>query len=196
MNLLNKISIVILILLFVTGLSLAIGMCGRRNVKQVQQVVRQSLFDSTTYYRDQYNVEHAVRQSEIAERNTIYALHAREIDSLCREIGIRKKQLQGFIKANMQAAGHIETVTIPVHDTLHDGNGNCLYQFTYADEYLQLTGQADSQKTTIDYTISVPLTISSYWKRRWFLGRKKYYVDGKCDNPNVHISGIKDIKIN
>ena len=109
------------------------------------------------------------------------------IDTTAMALDIRTKQLQQVtvIKAaleaeNLQLRKQIDANQRPFY-TYH-GNGLDL-KFTPANE-------ADSTSVaTADFKANVQIKATQYWKRDWFLGRKKSLLAITSNNPMFKING-------
>lgn len=183
---------VIIVALICTGLVLK--SCRDKPLKQVQQIATHQS-DSTRYYRDLWGAEHANRLLVEGDRKVIQALYQSRIDSVCRRLGLREKQIQDMASVIATDAGSftapVQPDTMTIHDTLREG-----LAFKWNDDYLHMAGFVDSSSAYVSYDIEIPINLTTYWKRRWLLGRKRYYIDGYSNNPRVHLAGLSGIKIN
>ena len=169
--------------------------------KEVKTIERAAIvgYDSVKHYRDLYDTDHAQREQVIADKQAADILFRQEMDSVCKRLDINRKQLQTMEKMLAEAKGSFTTPvqTVTVHDTIPGMPvGWSGKKFEWVDDYMTMAGYVDSQKATIFYDMTLPININTYWKRRWFLGRKRYYVDGYSSNPSVHITGLSGVKIN
>ena len=168
--------------------------CGSKEMREVVQITSHEN-DSARYYRDLWGAEHVSRLLAEGDRRVIAALYKGRMDSVCRRLGLKEKQLQDMASVVARDSGGfvapVRRDSLMVHDTLRDG-----LSFHWADDYINVGGFVDTGSAYVTYNIVVPISISTYWKRRWLLGRKRYFIDGYSDNPYVHLSGISGIKIN
>ena len=67
--------------------------------------------------------------------------------------------------------------------------------FKYADRYTVLRGFVTKDSVIVNYKTEVPLDLVVYWKRKWFLGRKKYFAEAASENKNVKITGLESIQV-
>ena len=178
--------------------------CNHGNPKHAAQVAQKKetavvadisahKFDSTTYYHDRYNQEHAQKALIQGDAAAVRIFYKHREDSLCKVIGISHKEIMGMYEAQSMVSGSFTTPT--VIEAL-ESVGCPEYGFTWSDPYAVFSGISNCDSTTAAYTISVPVTITPYWKRRWFLGKKHYFIDGYSSNKNVHITGLTGISIN
>lgn len=128
-------------------------------------------WDSTRHYKDKYNKEHAVAEKVIVEK---YILQ-NDLKWLSEELRIKPKQIRGSSK--------ITTVI----DTFFKVDS------FYSDPYVRIVKVKEGIKLKLTDTLQV----TDYWKRKWFLGNKRYYVDVKNSNPYVKTTSIlaREIKV-
>jgi hypothetical protein len=128
-------------------------------------------WDSTLHYKDKFNKEHAV-----AERITVekYALQ-NELKWISEELKIKPKQIKGTTRVvtNIDTFFKVDSF--------------------YQDPYIQIVKIKDTVKLKLTDTLQVV----DYWKRKWILSSKKYYVDIKNSNPYVKTTSIlaREIKV-
>lgn len=191
--------IVCLALLMGGGLTFALKKCTKKEpVTQLPHVE-----DSSRYYKDQYGAEHAVNQQIIGNRKDLELFYNKRIDSLCKRISIKQKQLKDMAKLMAQVHGSFVAPLRPVaksatiHDTIPgeptawEGS-----RFNWQDSFLTVNGFVNDYEVKAFYSMEMPISITTYWKRRWFLGKKRYYIDGFSSNNNVHLTGLSGVKIN
>lgn len=165
---------------------------------QTKEMVRAGA-DSVRYWRDLWNAEHATRQVIEGDRETLHLVYGRKMDSLSKRLHLKQKQLQDMTEVLVRAQGQV--VTVPVPDERRDTVNGVEYvyrghSFVWQDGYMKMDGYVDSAIAKVNYSIDVEVNVTKYWKRRWFLGRKRRYIDAYCDNPNVKIIGLTAIKVN
>lgn len=151
--------------------------------------------DSATYWRDQYGREHVRRSIVQAERDMVRALYPTLLDSMARLLKVRPKQIRTIAGVSGKATDTVKVPTyIPYADTTAGSELNRC--FTYRDDYTALQGCVDTGgEATMIYSIEVPVTLTTFYKRRWFLGRKRWYVDGSSANPAVSLTGLQGLEI-
>lgn len=128
-------------------------------------------WDSTRHYKDKYGKEHAVAERILVEKYTLQ----NELKWLSKELGIKPKQIKGTTKI----VNEIDTFF-------------SIDSF-YSDRYITIV-KTDS---TVKLKLTDTLQVTDYWKRKWFLGSRKYYVDIKNSNPYVKTTSIlaREIKV-
>lgn len=194
-------SILIVALIFLTGGAMIVKKCGAQKEKKQVTQIAQIKKDSTEHYRDLWNTEHAKRLVIQGDAKTLNVFYADKFDSICKRLRIKEKQLKDISEVVAQSKGTfvtpLQSYTVTPTDTPTGlPIGWTGKTFNWQDSFLHETGFIDSSNIYVTYSMNLPITITNYWKRRWFLGKKRYYIDGYSDNPNVTIQGLTGIKIN
>lgn len=180
--------------------------------------IKDHMNDTVTHYRDMYNQEHAQRELIQGNAEEIKIFYKKHEDSICKLLHLRNAQLKDMTEVVSHVSGTFSTKTQMVGEQDGPGEGaqdDDLVQgmngkipddstganwkgfvFTYKDDFISEQGFVDSMRTVVYYDIYVPVGITSYWKRKWLLGKKRYFIDGYSANPNVHITGLEGISIN
>jgi hypothetical protein len=157
-------------------------------VHDIQKVIVQR-GDSLRHYKDAAGREHAQRVLAEAGSKAIGIVYRREIDSIKAALSIKDKQLQSFILASTTNAG---TVRLRVDTVFVDSS--TAYRFAYNDRWLDISGTV-GKSSYLNYRMTDSLVFTTYWKRKWFLGRKTNYIDAYSHNPNVRITGLEGARI-
>lgn len=182
----ERVGIIGLLLLVIL---LAVRTCSRQVEEKVEQrevfVQRE---DSLQHYKDAYGREHAVRIQSQAAIETVGFVYRDEIDSLKAALDIKEKQLQSFALVGLQNQGDIR----PVLERLP--GDTCNYRLSYRDEWMELSG-VTAPTPAIHYRMTDSLIVTTYWKRKWLLGRKQTYIDAYSLNPHVTVKGLTGVRI-
>ncbi len=113
------------------------------------------------------------------------------LDTIAMALKIRTKQLeealriQGTMKASNLRANY-------VIDSLKRRT------VVYRDRYVNLSytpNQADSAAGTFDLAYNADIKVAQYYKRNWFLGAKKSYIDIWSVDPRLTINGVDRYKV-
>jgi hypothetical protein len=163
----------------------------RKDVTRHSGVLAQ-VQDSGRYWRDAYNREHATRLVVEADRDVVRALYPGMLDSMARLLKVKPRRIETVTGANAKVH---DTITAPMwyKDSVGREGERC---FAYGDEWTTVTGCVDTTgKVALEYSIDVPVTVVTYWKRRWLLGRKRRYVDATSNNPNVKLEGLSKVLV-
>jgi hypothetical protein len=168
-----------------------------QDVKQVNSL-QQIGGDSVRYWRDLYGQEHATTRVQQGELEVLKVLHRGAIDSVCRQLKIKERQLMDMQRVLAKASGRVVTdVRLVPIDT--DGGDTTIvgYErfFEYRDSWMSLDGYVNDDSAVVDYTVVVPIEVSTYWKRRWWLGKKRIFINGTSKNPNVSIVGLEGLRV-
>ncbi len=68
--------------------------------------------------------------------------------------------------------------------------------FEYVGDHIFVEGLVGKKFVQIDYEHDDSLTLVSYTKKKWFLGKPRTYVDAKLEDPKSYVRGMKGIRIN
>lgn len=158
-------------------------------VRDIQTITIQRS-DSLKHYKDAAGREHAQRVLAEAGSKAIGIAYRKEIDSIKQALNIKEKQLQSFMLASTSNEG---TVKLRV-DTVYV-DSSAAYRFAYNDRWLDIAGTI-GKNSTLHYRMTDSLVFTTYWKRKWFLGRKTNYIDAYSHNPNVRVTGLDGARIN
>lgn len=153
--------------------------------------------DSAHYWRDIYKTEHATSAQILVNATAAKALFESKIDSLKGRLHLRDKQIRDILEATVSASGggivRIDTFRDTVEGIAVQELGHA---FRYKDSLIRICGLINSDRVAVNYTIDdLPLHFTAYWKRKWFLGRKHYFIDAYSDNENVRFSRLERITI-
>lgn len=166
-------------------------------IKQAAELITPDA-DTATHWQDDNGQQHAKEVAHIVSLEAALTAKDKEIQRLADKLHLRTAQIKDMLEVMARDSGH---VTVRV-DTFIDssrkdvaGNPIKVQRFGYKDTWAEIDGQISEGIADIDYSVSVPINVTTYWKRRWFLGRKTYYVDGTSSNPNVSITGINKVMI-
>lgn len=180
------ISITLIIAAFLAAFFIRGAIAHRQQLKAIAQSVEG--YDSKiSYWKDSYNVEHAKNIAVQADEESISTLYVHKMDSLSERLRIARKNIEAFQNVTAQATGGYTAKVI--HDTLQ-------LTFHHTDSFFTEKVVIRGDSARVDWSISMPINLTQYWRRSWFLGRKTHYIDGYSDMPNVHITNLKSVRIN
>ena len=163
-------------------------------------------FDTTKHYTDLDGHEHATKALVQGDAAAMEIFYKKRFDSIARLLHIKNNQLKDMVDIMSRASGtftaSVDNIPVPtVDDTTLGGSPfitgvSYTRHFAWRDSFMTEEGWVDTDKAVINYSMNMPVSITSYWKRSWLLGRKHYFIDGYSPNPNVHISGLTGLSIN
>lgn len=191
------ISIAVFTLLFIGAIAIKSCLDKQTTVKQVKSLVTGKI-DTVTQWVDADSQKHTKNEVYVVSLEAALAAKDGRIQQLKDKLHLRDNQIKDMIEVMSSSSGTISTpVFVYIDSTRHDSAGNPLrvQQFNYADEWIQEAGEISNGIADIDYTVKVPIELTTYWRRKWFLGKKKYYIDGTSKNPNVTINGLHEVMI-
>jgi len=180
----NKSLLLILLLLLAASViyNLKQGFRAIENAKKLSRLSNSSYPESaqivTRYIKD--NVEHAV-----IEENDTRANGSKPylfIDSLKNLLSVKEKQLLQATKVN----GMLQAENLVLKQYSDSIYG-------YQDKWLKLSYNAESNQLDLNYELT--LSTAKYWKRKWFLAPKQYYIDVFSDDQRVKIKNVKRFTI-
>lgn len=115
------------------------------------------------------------------------------VDTVARALNIAKKQLQEITQiANTTQADKLKA--LKKYDSLQR------ITYFYKDKYLQLAYRPALPGDTIDngqfdFKYNDSLNVVQYWKKKWFMGAKKSYIDIFSNDPRTTINGVKRLVV-
>lgn len=119
-------------------------------------------------WKDKYGKEHLRSEKLVVDKAIIEAVSVEQ----ARLLKIKPKQIEGS--------------TIVTTETIFKEKFDTLYQ----DNYIYIEKTKDSLSLALNDT----LIFTEYWKRTWFLGRKRHFVDLQNKNPYIKLTGLKTIE--
>lgn len=180
------------------------GCHAHKKLRGVRQVIKESV-DSVQYWRDMWGREHASRMVVEGDRRTLEIFYKGKLDSARQELGLNKRQLKELTEIAAHVQGGGQGVVTPELVVIHDTVNGVVYvdtgrAFVYVDSMgsdtlAVITGEVGARVANVKYGVWVSLQKKEYWKRRWLLGRKRYYNDVTSRNPRVRVTGLEGIRI-
>lgn len=105
-----------------------------------------------------------------------------ELDSVNRLLGIARNQLKEW-----------RSYAITLEDSLLRAEkiGDT---YVYSDKWseIKFTPNEDAGHFSLKYDAKI--NYAEYWKKSWFLGKKKHYIDFWIEDPRATVNGVKRIK--
>lgn len=132
---------------------------------------------------------HAVMQDKenvIGSTSQLTDSSKREVDSVKRLLKIKDKQLVEWI----QYATTLEGKKLPAAKT---DTG-----FFFRDKYAQIEfirPKDTLSKEYFNFKYNAEINYAEYYKKDWFLGRKKHYIDFWIADTRATVNGVKRVKI-
>jgi hypothetical protein len=135
------------------------------------------------YYRDQNNIEHATAAAEALDYQQLTMLYRDSLAHLAALLRVKPKQIGGIATISTQTKG---SITIPLDSA---GKGS------FGGEHIDGTAKLLHDTLYIEYAFTDSVVLTDYWRRKWLLGRKQYYVDGFAMNPDTHLTGLSALRL-
>jgi hypothetical protein len=182
-----------IILVLLVGLA-AVACLGIRGCINANKVITQSTANGkqqsdtvAQHWHDRWKSEHA---EKVAIQGTLQAIeitNAAQLDQATARVQIQRRQIEGLQKVVASINGQFNAKVI--RDTDH-------VYIAYRDSTVTALATLTGDSVNVEYSVTVPIYLTQYWKRKWFLGRKTHYVDGYSTNPSAHITNLQSIRIN
>lgn len=116
------------------------------------------------------------------------------VDTVAQALNIAKNKLQQITQIatttqaeNLQAKRTIDSLKRLV--------------YSYRDKYVQMTyrpalpGADSADNGQFDFKYNDSLNVVQYWKKKWFLGAKKSYIDIYSNDPRTTVNGVKRLVV-
>ena len=145
-----------------------------------------ALSDTIRYHKDREGALHATILAQQGSLNDLEATTEHCLDSASKRLQIAKRDIDGYQKIIAQVRGNLEVKTVTVHDTI---------QFAYKDSGITETGKIVHDTLHEAYTVTVPITLTEYSKRKNLFAPTLHYVDGYSQNPNARITGLQSVMV-
>ncbi len=182
------ITIIILLLLFTT----------LNNTEKNQIISKEQA--KAKVWKDKYGNEHATVEELIVNNLEMNFI----VDSISKVLKIKPKQVTSYVKAK---ASIDTTITLQKPDTvlkidtvtLDDGSTRLdttiQYKLSFRDStFLSIEGVVPESPQTLKVKAEAKISVTDYWKRKWFLGKKTFYTDITTNNPYIHLDGAQSVK--
>jgi hypothetical protein len=201
-----KIEAGLVLLLIITGVLLYTFYNKYREEKAQKQGVEQ-LFSKeqmkTQYYKNKSGEEVAKNQAVVLENNTIKQLVKDGNLSFLKEFQGLKKSYKNLEYAFQVQSQSIDSLRIHPKDTTItyiDKKGDTIKfvakDWKKQDKWSKFDyKQVSPDSAVLKYEVDAPIDGVLYWKRKWFLGKKKYFSEMTSSNPHVHIPQILELKV-
>lgn len=115
------------------------------------------------------------------------------MDTTALAIGIQKKQIESLLQINAT----LRAENLKASQVIA---ANGARSYVYKDKFVNLKytppvtiDSLDAGK--FDFTYNADLNITQYWKRKWFLGAKKSYIDIYSNDSRTTVNGVKQLTV-
>ena len=143
--------------------------------------------DTATKYKDLYSSEHARIQVLKLNHDAAELLMKGTIDSQAKRLQVKPKQITEHSDVGVSKNGYIE-FTMDELDSI-------IAKYK-VEQNSKLPGVKYRNKMVyIPYADSIDLKLNKFWKRSWFLGNKKWYVDVYSEDTAVKVYKFKNVAI-
>lgn len=131
--------------------------------------------------------------------------HPKDLAQIEQEFGIRAAKIESIVRASFKVhnsgTSAVRHIFEPDTTTIANGDSVERSSFDISDDYLLLHGvtKTDPDKPWLtvdwDYQYSDTISFVAYTKKKWFLGKKTYWVDSKLENPKATVVSLKSVQI-
>jgi|GEM_PF-965781 len=138
---------------------------------------------------DENGFEHSVmkdKENVVGSLNQLTDTSKMEVDSVKRLLKLKDKELLEWI----QYAASLEGKKLPAAKT---DTG-----FFFRDKYAQIEfikPKDTLSKEYFNFKYNAEINYAEYYKKDWFLGRKKHYIDFWIADTRATVNGVKRVKI-
>jgi len=154
-------------------------------------------------YKNKYNEIVSKNETITLENKTIKELVKNGNLSFLKEFESLKKNfknLESAYQIKSKVEDSIKVKILPEEEEYVDEEGDTIefeaQNWKYADKWSDFdVRQVAPDSVSFKYTVNVPLDGVVYWKRKWFLGKKKYFSEITSENPHVKIPEFLNIKV-
>lgn len=180
-------TIVVFVLFFLALFFLFTYSCNgirRKSKTDKKATIKQTPFVKVKRWVDINNTTHNEYQVLLIEKQRI------QLDSLSKLLKIKDKQLKSF--TDLQWNFTLEDKW--KIDTIYIDSSFKYTQFQWQDKWIFIKGDIGNTDSFSIKGID-SISISNYWKRKWFLGNKKHYIDISNSNPHISYSNLRSIEL-
>lgn len=144
-------------------------------------------------YIDKYGSAHAViKATENTHKDRSAIMH--NFDTLINALKVKNKQVEELTRIKTTLVAE-KLQAIEIIDSLTG-----IKKYSYKDKYVSIkyNPTIDTNKFkhgSFDFSYDADLRIAQYWKRKWLLANKVYYIDIWSEDPRLTIRGVERFKI-
>ena len=135
---------------------------------------------------DEEGFEHAVTKevdNVVKHYEQISDSAKNKLDSVTRLLNISRKQLSEW-----------RSYAVTLEDSLMRAEkiGDT---YVYNDKWSEIKFTPDESAGHFSLKYDAEINYAEYWKKSWFLGKKKHYIDFWIEDPRATVNGVKRIKL-
>lgn len=171
-----------------------------REVKTIEKIKEQPV----NHYIDVNGRDHATKEEAQVSSDAARIAMRKEFEATAKLLKVKPNKITGITGVGFVDTGkivaHFDSVRgkywKPIIKLANGKTDTVQRSFEYVDDYVWMRGFVGKKTVEINYEIDDSLTIASYSKRKWFLGKKRTYVDAHLMNPKAYVRGLTGIRIN
>ena len=136
--------------------------------------------DSAKKFKDLYGITHNILEATTINSRVAAQLKDSTIADQARRLKIKPNQITSHLSFNASKEGYVKI------------NVDSLVKAIKKDK---LPGDTTHDYAYIPYREDIDLKINQYWKRKWFAGNKKKYIDIYSLDNNVEVYNFKQMYV-
>jgi hypothetical protein len=144
---------------------------------------------------DKYGQEHNQVQNVLLQKEAV----KKDLDSVTKLLNIKAKQVTSITRSKFQIEVHEKPTTDSVVEIVPCPEGDSISivterYFTWSDAWMSVSGRLGNSIDSVHVIGIDTLSIVNYWKRKWLLGPKHYYVDINNSNDHIKLTEYKGVQ--
>ncbi len=157
----------------------------------------------TQYFKNRYGETVSRTKSLVLENTTIKQLVKDGNLGFLKEFQGLKSNYKNLEYAFQALSKSVDSLHIHIKDTTTvyiDSKGDTVkfvaHNWKKEDKWSKFDyKEVSPDSALLKYEVDVPIDGVLYWKRKWFLGRKKYISEMTSTNPHVKIPQLLELKV-
>lgn len=147
------------------------------------------------YWKDKNDELHATVEAVKLEKKQL----KHEVDSITNLIKIKQRQITGFSKTSNEIVVSVQPHITDTFFVQKECKGDSVkvaegYSFAWKDEWMDISGKIGTGNDSIYIAGTDTISKTEYWKRSWFLGAKKNYIDIHNSNKHIKTKGYSGVQ--
>jgi len=127
-----------------------------------------------------------IRENIYASPEAAFAVDTGYVDSIAMALNIANSQITSLLRANANLEGKLQASAVTM-DSLNKR------VYTFNGDFLKAV--LTERDSMLNYKYNAELNIVNYWKRKWVLGQKEYFIDLSARDPNMRINGLSQFTV-
>lgn len=170
---------------------------------EINNTLNPNIKDTGVSWKDKQNNSHKDNEQIILNKEASDILFKKYKDSIAHVLNLNKNQITGLLSLieNLNGNFSSDVDTVQIHDTVTK-KIEIAQRFSHSDSVLTLSGFIYKGKANVNYNVRINLQVTEYWRwkhkfpiLRVLWCKKIKRTDATCNNPNIFIENLTDIKI-